>query len=131
MALCDERDVVWSIPCSWPWLLLVLECHHFHNTLTLLGVWMHTICAVFCSKVCDWSSSFLLFNMSPSIQHTFIMLIRLASWSSLLTPKITMSSCISITPGHCSRMTYSYSWKTSCDILAPNSIQKKHRQLQW
>ena len=54
----------------------------------------------------------------------FKRLMRLASWSSLSTPKITMSLWIPMTPGHCSRMASIRSWNTSWLILAPKGIHK-------
>ena len=70
------------------------------------------------------SSSFLLFSTNPSFWQMFKRLMRLASWSSWSTPKITMSSWIPMTHGHFSRMASIHSWKTSWLILAPNGIRK-------
>ena len=71
------------------------------------------------------SSSFLLFSTNPYFWQTFRRMMRLVSWSSSSTPKITMSSCIPITPGHCSSMASIHSWNTSWLILAPNGILRK------
>ena len=70
------------------------------------------------------SSIFLLFSTNPSFWQMFKRLMRLASWSSWSTPKITMSSWIPMTPGHCSRMASVCSWNTSWLILAPKGIHK-------
>ena len=70
------------------------------------------------------SSNFLLFSTSPFFWQTLRRLMRLASWSSWSTPKITMSSWIPMTPGHCSRMASIRSWNTSWLILAPKGIRK-------
>ena len=69
------------------------------------------------------NSSFFEFSMSPSSWQTLRKLARLASWSSLLIPKMITSSFMPMTLGHFSRMrlpceihlgSFSYQMAFSC-----------------